>query len=62
MTTRLPNIKIGDRIKFKAVCRWNTRSVWRKVKGFWKEKPIVRFAGCPDFVVRLSEITEHQSS
>jgi hypothetical protein len=53
------NVKVGDRIKFKAVTRWSGRAVWRNVNGFdLNARPTVRFGGWPDFVVRLNEILE----
>ncbi len=56
----MKTIQIGDRIKFKAVCRWSTKAVWRKVNGFWGQTgmPTVRFDGCPNFAVRITEIVD----
>ena len=56
---RICNIKIGDRIKFKAVTRWSNRAVWRNVNGFNLDgsQPTVKF-GYPKFSVRLHEILE----
>ena len=52
------NIKIGDRIKFKAATRWNCGAVWRVVNGFWGDQPTVRYGGWSNFAVRLDEIVE----
>ena len=57
MTTR-EKIKIGDRIKFRALTRYSHETVWRKVNGFWNGCPTVRYQGYGDFVVRLEEILE----
>ena len=52
-------IKVGDRIRFRSLCRWSDRIVWRKVKGFTTRcEPLVRFGGHGEFVVRLHEISE----
>ena len=53
-------IEVGDRIKFKAMTRWNCGTVWRKVNGFWLDtsRPTVRYGGWSDFAVRLDEILE----
>lgn len=49
-------IKVGDRVRFKAVCRWNTRTEWRLVVAI---DPIrVRFAGWSHFQLRDHEISE----
>ena len=59
MTSKL---KIGDRIKFLAPTRNNSRVAWRKINGFFDERPTVRFEGCGDFIVRRHEIIEVQSA
>ena len=54
-------IQIGDRIKFRAITRWSTAAVWRKVNGFWVDgRPTVRYGGWADFIVSHHEITEHE--
>lgn len=57
-----PNdIRIGDLITFKPLCRWPTRTETRKVTGLsplgWPE---VSSQGSTGFVVRPSEITAVQ--
>lgn len=48
---------IGDRIKFHAACRWQTRPEVRTVKGFDnKGQPVVRYAGYGHFVVHPHEV------
>lgn len=54
----MDEIMIGDQIEFHAVCRYPTRRVRRIVTGFEFDLPTVRFAGCRDFLVRLSEISD----
>ncbi len=51
-------IRVGDRITFKALCRWPTRTVNRTVNGHYLGSPTVRFAGCHHFVVRPCEVTK----
>ncbi|MEQ8832240.1 MAG: hypothetical protein RLW87_20700 [Alphaproteobacteria bacterium] len=50
-------IKVGDRITFKAVTRWNCNPVTRKVNGFddWG-RPTVAYGGWREFVVRKIEV------
>jgi hypothetical protein len=63
--TDTTNIRIGDRITFRAVARWNTRTVTRIVRGYWSDRtmpafgrlPTVRFGGFDAFIVRTHEIT-----
>ena len=57
---KLPEIEIGDRIKFKAATRNSYKAVWRKVNGFWgnTSMPTVRFEGWSNFAVRLGEVLE----
>ncbi len=52
------NIKVGDRITFRAITRHNSAKATRLVNGFLVEKPTVRFEGCGNFIVRLHEISE----
>ena len=54
------NIKVGDRITFRAITRHNSAKATRMVNGFWLDtgNPTVRFEGCGNFVVRLHEISE----
>lgn len=54
-------IAVGDYIKFKAVTRWSSRAVWRKVTGVGKRVQ-VRYGGWPLFIVRDHEIIEHDPS
>lgn len=58
---KMSDIKAGDRIKFKAITRWSSRAVWRKVTGV---SPCVqvRYGGWPHFYVRDHEIIEHEPS
>lgn len=51
-------LKLGDRIKFRAVTRWSDKPVWRKVNGFCNDHPTVRYGGWSQFVVRPTEIIE----
>ena len=57
---KLPEIEIGDRIKFKSATRNSNNAVWRKVNGFWPNTsmPTVRFEGWSNFAVRLGEVLE----
>lgn len=54
----MTNIEVGDRIKFRAVTRWSSRAVWRKVNGFYQGRVTVRYGGWAGFVVRGHEILE----
>ena len=56
----MDNIRVGDRIKFRAVTRHSDRAVTRVVNGFVSENgnPTVRFHGWGNFVVRRHEIHE----
>jgi hypothetical protein len=50
---------VGDRIQFKATCRWPTRVEVRTVNGFTNDDrhwPTVRCYGYAEFVVRPSEV------
>lgn len=50
-------MKIGDRVKFRAVRRWSTKTAIRVIVGFdMFGRPEVRFDGWPRFVVRHEEI------
>lgn len=63
-SVQIEKIKAGDRVKFKALCRWATRKEIRKVTAveLWGRKVIcVRFNGWPDFQLRHNEILEHIS-
>lgn len=51
-------IKIGDRIKFKSLARWNSKAAVRVVNGFDAGRPMVRFGGYPEFIVRPDEVIE----
>jgi hypothetical protein len=54
------DIKIGDRITFRAVTRFTGAEVTRKVRGFWYNgKPTVRYQGYADFIVNWGEISFH---
>jgi len=55
------DIKVGDRIQFRAVTRWSSRTVWRKVTGV---VPCVqvRYGGWSHFHVRSWEIKDHEPS
>lgn len=56
-------MKIGDRIKFKALTRWSNRAVWRKIVGFDSHgRPEVRFGGWSSFVVAKHEILEVEAA
>jgi hypothetical protein len=61
MTMKTENMhgwKVGDRITFRAICRWPTRKVTRVVNGFSAtDWPTVRYEGTAAFVVRPSEIS-----
>ena len=54
------NIKVGDRITFRAVTRHTGAKATRVVNGFWgsTDKPTVRYQGWSNFAVRRSEIIE----
>ena len=53
------NIKLGDRITFKAITRCSDKQATRIVNGFdYFDRPTVRYGGCGDFVVRLREISQ----
>ena len=52
------DIKLGDRITFKAVTRWGDNKETRVVNGFHAGQPTVRYGGWRDFVVRLDEISQ----
>ena len=70
---KIEEIKVGDRIKFKAITRWSSRAVWRKVvsvkrwpamPGGWRKgesRVRVRYGGWPDFLVEDREIIDHVS-
>ena len=56
-------VAIGDRIRFRAVARFGTRSIWRKVRGFvfcrsrgWC--PIVTAYEWDNFIAYPSEISQ----
>lgn len=50
-------INVGDRIRFKAVTRWGDKPATRKVVGFDSYgRPLVRFGGWDEFIVRRGEI------
>jgi len=52
-------MKIGDRIKFRAVTRWSRAAVSRVITGFRHDgMPLVRYNELPDFVVYWDEIIE----
>jgi hypothetical protein len=54
------DIKIGDRITFRAVTRFTGAEVTRKVRGFWHSgKPTVKYQGHADFIVDWCEISFH---
>jgi len=67
------NLRVGDRIYFRAPTRWADRAVWRVVNGFALRRktptslvepwPTVRYGGHSEFLVRPHEIlnTEHRS-
>ncbi len=52
-------IRVGDRIKFKAATRDSYRIAIRLVRGFDNEgRPLVGYAGWRDFIVHRHEIIE----
>ncbi|MCB8882910.1 hypothetical protein ACELLULO517_21870 [Acidisoma cellulosilytica] len=52
-------IKVGDRIKFKAATRDRYRMATRVVRGFDNQgRPLVGYAGWRDFIVHRHEIIE----
>ena len=56
-TEMTQQIKIGDRITFRAATRGGKPQATRKVVGFWVDgRPEVRFHGWPRFIVRWEEI------
>ena len=62
---KVDKIKVGDRIKFRAVTRHSDRTAWRTVTAveFCGERTIqVRYHGWPKFQVRDHEILHHYSS
>jgi hypothetical protein len=53
-------MKIGDRIRFRAVTRWTDKPAVRQIRGFdHHDRPLVRFGGWSDFIVERSEILHH---
>ena len=56
-------VRIGDRITFRAITKYSNARATRKVNGFWGSpsapKPTVRYKGWPDFPVFSSEIIKH---
>ena len=51
----------GDRIKFRAVTRWSSATVWRVVTGIDNEgRPEVRYGGWSHFLVHPKEVIEHR--
>ena len=56
--TASTDIKPGDYIYAKPVCRWPTRWAWRKVTGFYQGRPTVNANGCGDFVIKRAEIRD----
>lgn len=60
-TVNVKEIKVGDRVQFRAVTRWSSRTVWRKVTGV---NPCiqVRYGGWSHFHVRNWEIKDHEPS
>ena len=57
----IKEIKVGDRIKFKAITRWSSRAVWRKVVAVG-QRVQVRYGGWSHFQVRAYEIVDHEPS
>lgn len=56
MTQRL---KIGDRIRFRAVTSWSDKPAVRIVRGFDRNnRPLVRFGGWSEFIVERREILD----
>ena len=52
-------LKIGDRIRFRAVTRWSDKPAVRKVVGFDQQgRPLVRFGGWPEFIVEPCEVLD----
>ena len=50
---------IGDRIKFLSICRWNNKTVIRKVKQINTDGTVeVRFGGYGNFIIYNREIIE----
>lgn len=60
MSKLIPEIEIGDRIKFKCATRWANETVIRVVNGFFGEdkRPTVRYGGHGGFIVNHHEIKE----
>lgn len=53
------NLKIGDRIRFRAVTRWSDSPATRIIRSFdCNNRPVVRFGGWSYFIVERSEILE----
>jgi hypothetical protein len=50
------NIKVGDRITFRAVTRWGAAKASRIVTGFYLGEPTVRYGGWSDFIVHWHEV------
>ena len=56
-TEMTQQIKISDRITFRAATRGGRATATRKVVGFWVDgRPLVGFHGWPHFIVRWDEI------
>lgn len=50
-------MQIGDLLTFKAATRYSFAKATRKIKGFDPlGRPLVKYAGWPEFIVRLDEI------
>lgn len=50
-------VRVGDRIRFRAVTRFGADSAVRVVKGFHGNHPLVRFNGWDSFVVSPDEVS-----
>lgn len=55
----MENIEVGDKITFKAACRWGCKKVTRIVKAIDSYgRPQVGYGGYSHFIVKLDEISE----
>lgn len=61
MTKR--KMQIGDLLTFKAATRYSFAKATRKIKGFdHLGRPLVKYAGWSEFIVRPSEIISWESA
>ena len=52
----MTQLAVGDRITFRSATRWSCAKATRVINGFYGDRPTVRYGGCPNFIVRRSEI------